>query len=168
MFSNKSYFHILFVVHFTPISLLFLYSSICTLQCIPGSFHMHTVISKHTFDFFPSLPDDTRYFICPFWHLSCSVTLRTHMTKPFVTGKGSVSCLPGVYSSVLFWYISAVEGSGHFWRQCYIFFIFFLYFNLEYIWDSILVFRVVFSCLSNTTDYRQFVNDFTFIWLEVF
>lgn len=117
MFSNKSYFYILCVVRFTPVSLLFLYSPVCTLQWVPGPFHSHTFISKHTFDFFPSLPDDSKYFICPFWHFSCSVTLRTHMTKPFVTGKRSVSWLPGFYSSVLFWCFSAVEGSGHFLRH---------------------------------------------------
>lgn len=140
MFSNKSYFHILFVVRFTPISLLFLYSPICTLQWVPGPFHSHTFISKHTFDFFPSLPDDTKYFICPFWHFSCSVTIRTHMTKPFVTGKRSLSWLPGFYSSVLFWCSSAVEGSGHFLRHRVAFFNIFFYFTFAYIWYSILFF----------------------------
>lgn len=144
MFSNKSYFYILCVVRFTPVSLLFLYSPVCTLQWVPGPFQSHTFISKHTFDFFPSLPDDARYFICPFWHFSCSVTLRTHMTKPFVTGKRSVSYFPGFYSSVLFWCFSAVEGSGHFLRHRGAFLNIFLYFTFAYIWYSIIFFFKVY------------------------
>lgn len=167
MFSNKSYFHILFVVRFTPISLLFLYSPICTLQWVPGPFHSHTFISKHTFDFFPSLPDDTKYFICPFWHFSCSVTIRTHMTKPFVTGKRSLSWLPGFYSSVLFWCSSAVEGSGHFLRHRVAFFNIFFILHLHIFDIQFSFLQGAFSCLSNTSDYRQFVNDFICLWLEV-